>query len=159
MKKHQNEMKVPRFTGSASSERASRVKQRTPGRDTIPEVLLRRALWACGLRYRKDLRSLSGRPDIVFTRARVVVFCDGDFWHGKDWPTRKRKLLRGSNGTYWIAKIESNIRRDRRTTLTLRAEGWVVLRFWESAIKSDVALIAALVVRTVRQHRARAAAG
>jgi DNA mismatch endonuclease (patch repair protein) len=152
MKKRQKEVTVPRFTGSASSEAASRVKQRTPSRDTHPEVLLRRALWARGMRYRTDLRALAGRPDIVFVRARVVVFCDGDFWHGKDWPSRKRKLLRGANSAYWTAKIESNIRRDRRTTSTLRTEGWVVLRYWESAIKSDVASIVELIANAVHQQ-------
>jgi DNA mismatch endonuclease (patch repair protein) len=156
MKKRQKEVRVPRFIGPASSDAASKVKRRTPSRDTRPEVLLRRALWARGMRYRTGLRTLAGRPDIVFVRARVVVFCDGDFWHGKDWPSRKKKLLRGANSDYWTAKIEGNIRRDIRTTSTLRTEGWVVLRYWESAIKSDAASIVELIANAVYQQLAQA---
>lgn len=105
--------------------------------DTGCELLLRRAIWALGFRYRKDVQALPGRPDIVFFKARVAVFCDGDFWHGRDWESRRQKLARGTNPDYWIAKIEGNMERDRQNTLKLEEMGWTVLRFWESDIRSS----------------------
>jgi DNA mismatch endonuclease Vsr len=86
----------------------------------------------------------------VFPKRRIVVFCDGDFWHGRDWNERKRKLQRGSNGSYWIAKIESNMLRDRRTTAALTDAGWLVLRFWESDITAELARIVETVASAVR---------
>jgi DNA mismatch endonuclease (patch repair protein) len=77
-------------------------------------------------------------PDLVFVGARVAVFVDGDFWHGKHWKKRKERLSRGHNSDYWIAKIECNISRDRMRNIELRASGWTVLRFWESDILSDI---------------------
>src|SRR6266446_6323651 len=77
--------------------------------NTRCEVALRRALWAAGFRYRKNVSDLPGRPDIVFLRARIAVFCDGDFWHGRDWESRRQKLGRGTNSAYWLAKIQANI--------------------------------------------------
>ncbi len=117
----QKEMNLPRFAGlSPSSQAASEAKRRTRGRDTRPELLLRRELWRRGYRYRIHARDLPGRPDLIFRGARVAVFCDGDFWHGRDWTERREKLQAGANGAYWIAKIESNMRRDLRTNELLR---------------------------------------
>jgi DNA mismatch endonuclease (patch repair protein) len=81
---------------------------------------------------------LPGKPDIVFARARLVVFCDGDFWHGRRSRERLAKLSRGSNAPYWTAKIASNVARDRRNTRLLRAAGWTVIRLWETDILRDV---------------------
>lgn len=105
--------------------------------DTQCELLLRKALWAAGYRYRKNVADLPGHPDVVFPRARVAVFVDGDFWHGRDWESRRQKLLAGSNPDYWIAKIQRNMERDRETTSRLESMGWTVLRFWESEIRSS----------------------
>jgi DNA mismatch endonuclease (patch repair protein) len=152
MPKRQKEVAVPRFRGVPSSETASKVKQLTPRRDTAPELLLRRALWARGLRYRTHLRGLAGRPDVVFTSARVAVFCDGDFWHGKDWDTRRAKLEGGANGDYWVAKIAANMARDQVTAARLTAEGWRVLRFWESEILADVGRVADAICAVLPKH-------
>jgi DNA mismatch endonuclease (patch repair protein) len=113
-------------TGRANSRKA----------DTRCELLLRQTLWAAGYRYRKNTPNLPGRPDVVFPGPRVAVFVDGDFWHGRDWESRRRKLLAGSNPDYWVAKIERNIERDRETTSRLESMGWTVLRIWESEIRS-----------------------
>lgn len=118
-------------------------------RDTQPERLLGGALWRQGLRYRKDVAGLPGRPDLVFVRARVVVFCDGDFWHGKDWEQRRAKLAAGTNAAYWLAKVARNIERDREQSRALRSQGWAVLRFWESDIRAAPERIAARVRRAV----------
>jgi DNA mismatch endonuclease (patch repair protein) len=131
---------VPRFTNfKAASETTSRIKKRNRSRDTKAEMTLRKELWRLGLRYRLHASDLPGKPDIVFRRARVAVFCDGDFWHGRGWRQRRQKLARGSNAAYWMAKIAANLSRDRRNTRLLRAAGWNVLRFWETDILRDVA--------------------
>jgi DNA mismatch endonuclease (patch repair protein) len=97
-------------------------------------VKLRSALWRAGVRFRKNVASLPGKPDIVFPTHRLVVFCDGDFWHGKDWKERLPKLASGTNSAYWVAKIERNMERDREHTRRLGEAGWRVLRVWESEI-------------------------
>jgi DNA mismatch endonuclease (patch repair protein) len=75
-------------------------------RDTGPEMLLRKELRARGLRYQTHARELPGRPDLVFAEARTVVFCDGDFWHGRNWPRLRRQLEERFNADYWIAKLQ-----------------------------------------------------
>lgn len=107
-----------------------------------------------GLRsYRVDPANVAGRPDVVFSRERVAVFCDGDFWHGRNLETRIAKLEKGHNAPYWIEKICGNVARDRRVTLQLETEGWTVLRFWETDVKKDASSIAEVVASTVRERR------
>ena len=120
--------------------------------DTKPELLLRRALWREGFRYRKNRIDLPGAPDIVFPGARLIVFVDGDFWHGKNWKTRKAKLAQGHNANYWIRKIERNAARDRELSRELRASGWVVLRVWESEVHSNVGEVVLRVETALRQR-------
>jgi DNA mismatch endonuclease (patch repair protein) len=116
--------------------------------------LLRRLLWSLGLRYRKNVARLPGRPDLVFVSARVVVFCDGDFWHGRHWPRLKKKLERGSNAAYWSAKIARNVQRDRANTRVLEQQGWRVLRLWETDIKRDPQGAARQIQRAVSRRSA-----
>src|SRR4051812_41709016 len=123
---------APSFNGySAASQISSRCKKSNRASGTAHEVMLRRELWRSGLRFRKNSRVLPGKPDIVFPSARLAVFCDGDFWHGRDWRRLRRKLKRGSNHDYWVAKISSNKKRDRQHTRKLQRDGWNVLRLWE----------------------------
>jgi DNA mismatch endonuclease, patch repair protein len=139
----------PSYKGlTPASEAASRVKRANRKKDTAHEVLLRRALWRLGLRYRKHVSRLPGNPDLVFRQARVVVFCDGDFWHGRNWKQLQAQLRRRHNADYWLAKIARNRERDRENTIVLEEQGWVVLRFWESDIKKDPDSIA-LAIRKV----------
>ncbi len=143
--------KVPRFSSfKPTSEAASRIKRQNRSRDTKAEVLLRKELWRRGLRYRLHASELPGKPDIVFRRARVVVFCDGDFWHGRRWHELREKLARGANAPYWTAKIAANVARDRRNTRLLHAAGWTVVRLWETDIIRDVVLAAGRVEGAVR---------
>src|SRR5947208_8487763 len=95
---------TPRSARASAAARGSSLKA-----NTKPEVLLRRALWRHGFRYRTNRSDLLGKPDIVFLGPRVVVFVDGDFWHGKNWIARKAKLAQGHNADYWISKIERNV--------------------------------------------------
>lgn len=143
-------LRSPSFQGrQPASAVSSGIKKRVRAKDTTPELLLRRAVWGQGLRYRLHGRDLPGRPDLVFTRARVAVFCDGDFWHGRDWAQRRRRLRAGANASYWLDKIRSNRARDRRVNRALTALGWVVLRFWETDIKADPERYARQVARAV----------
>ena len=116
---------------------------------TSPELLLRRTLWRVGCRYRRNCKNLPGNPDLVFVGPRVVIFCDGDFWHGKDWITRRAKLEKGHNAPYWVAKIERNIERDEKHTRALMERGWTVLRFWEFDIKNDISAVVAEVMQAL----------
>jgi DNA mismatch endonuclease (patch repair protein) len=120
-----------------SSETASRTKAKNRAADTKCEVILRGVLWRRGFRFRKNFKGLPGKPDIVFPRERVAVFVDGDFWHGRNWDERKRKLAAGSNSAYWVAKIETNMARDKRYDAALDQLGWKVLRVWETDVLAD----------------------
>lgn len=145
----------PSYSGlTPASEASSRVKRSNRARNTTPELLLRRELWRLGLRYRTNDRELPGRPDVVFSTAKVVVFCDGDFWHGRDWEARRAKLERGWNAEYWLAKIGQNIERDRNNTALLELAGWCVIRLWETDIKRDSPAIAKRVQQIVDSRRA-----
>ncbi|GED95950.1 T/G mismatch-specific endonuclease [Lentilactobacillus buchneri subsp. silagei] len=99
-------------------------------KDTSIEVKLRKALWHHGYRYRKNYSKLPGKPDIAITKYRIAIFCDSEFFHGKDWDQLKLKLGQGKNSTYWIKKIQRNIQRDQENELALRWQEWTVLRFW-----------------------------
>jgi DNA mismatch endonuclease (patch repair protein) len=96
---------------------------------------------------------LPGRPDIVFSQARVVVFCDGDFWHGRNLEARLAKLAQGHNAPYWVAKIRTNVERDRRHDSSLTEAGWLVLRLWEADITKDPSAAADVVVTAVDRRQ------
>ena len=118
-----------------------------------PELELRRAMWRLGLRYRVDASDLPGRPDVAFPLVRVVVFCDGDFWHGRDIEKRLQRLAGGHNAPYWVAKIRGNVERDKLRSAELEREGWLVLRFWEGDIRRDAKRIAELIRSEVAARR------
>lgn len=104
-------------------------------KDTSIEVILRRALWKKGYRYRKNYKELPGSPDIVLTKYRIAIFCDGEFFHGKNWEELREHLENSNNSQYWISKIARNIDRDDENNKRLCAMGWTVLRFWGKDIK------------------------
>lgn len=121
-------------------------------RDTKCELLLRRELARLDLRYRVT-SVLPGRPDVVFAGPKVAVFCDGDFWHGRNLDRRLGKLGGGHNATYWVAKIKTNVARDQRVTSELEAAGWLVLRFWEGDLRRDAAAIAVQIQAALSARR------
>jgi DNA mismatch endonuclease (patch repair protein) len=123
---------------------------RIRSKDTGPELLLRRALHSRGLRYRIHAKNLPGRPDIAFTRARVAVFVDGDYWHGWNFPLWRDKLQ-----PYWRGKIERNMARDLERTAELQSRGWLVLRFWEHDVKGNLHECADTVEMAVHAVRLR----
>jgi DNA mismatch endonuclease (patch repair protein) len=105
-------------------------------KNTSIEVLLRKALWHEGIRYRKNYDKLPGKPDIAITKYKIAVFCDGELWHGKDW-TIKRETIK-TNRDYWIPKIERNMARDNENERKLENMGWTVIRFWGKEIKKNL---------------------
>lgn len=129
--------KEPRFHGVVS-ESSHRNMSHIRGKDTSIEVKLRKALWARGYRYRKNFRELPGKPDIALTKYKLAIFCDSEFFHGKDWDSLKAKLENGKNPEYWIPKIQRNIERDREKDADLRGAGWRVLHFWGNDITKNV---------------------
>lgn len=132
----ENNINVPRFDSFETNEKYSRILSSVKSTNTAPERILAKALWESGYRYRKNYRKLIGKPDLVFVAKKIVVFVDGDFWHGRDWETKKNKIK--SNREYWIAKIERNMQRDKQQEFELCSLGWDVIRLWESDIKKDL---------------------
>jgi len=104
--------------------------------NTRIEILLRSRLWEMGLRYRKNYRHLPGKPDIVFLREKIAVFCDSEFWHGANYSIDTFKNT--ANRLYWINKIEKNIEHDKIVNLKLKNEGYIVLRFWGRDIEKNI---------------------
>jgi len=100
------------------------------GKDTSIEIKLRKALWEKGYRYRKNYKKLPGSPDIAITKYKLAIFCDSEFFHGKDWDILKPRLSRGSNPDFWIKKIERNKQRDDENDKKLLFLGWTVIHFW-----------------------------
>jgi DNA mismatch endonuclease, patch repair protein len=146
--------KTPSFKNyQPSSETSSRIKRANRPTDSKHEITLRRELWRIGLRYRKNVKALPGSPDIVFPKSKVTIFCDGDFWHGRDWGELRKKLERRANSSYWIAKIESNIKRDIRDTARLEELGWKVIRVWETDIQKNATEIANNIYIVVKARR------
>lgn len=124
-----------------SEEITHRIMASIKQADTEPELMLRKALWKRGLRFRKNFKQLPGKPDVVFTRAKIAVFCDGDFWHGHNWALRglsslDEELLGYSD--FWREKILHNIERDKTVTEMLKNDGWCVIRFYESDIRCNL---------------------
>ncbi len=130
---------VPRFceeNGFYTTKKRAELMSKIKAQDTKPELKLRKALWNLGFRYRKNVKKLSGTPDIVFRKANLVVFVDGEFWHGFEWEEKKIKIK--TNRDFWIPKIERNMQRDAENNMLLTEKGWKVLRFWEKEIKTNL---------------------
>lgn len=117
--------------------------QRIKSKDTNPEIVLRKALWAKGYRYRKNYKELPGKPDIVLTKYKLCIFIDSEFFHGKNfdsgyhsskYQSLREQLEAGERANYWLPKIERNIKRDRLVDAELKDRGWHVVRFWSKDI-------------------------
>ena len=118
-----------------TKEQRSKCMSHIRSKDTGIEVRLRKALWKKGYRYRKNYKRLPGTPDIVLTKYRIAIFCDSEFWHGRDWDVLKpRLLLKGKNPDYWIKKIGRNKERDAEIDKKLLFMDWTVIRFWGEEI-------------------------
>ena len=110
--------------------------QHIRSKDTSIEVILRKVLWHKGYRYRKNYKDLPGKPDIAITKYKIAIFCDSEFFHGKDWQEDlEKRVLRGTHSEFWYGKIKRNMERDQEVDRNLHGEGWTVLRFWGKDIK------------------------
>jgi len=109
------------------------------GKNTSIEILLCKELRKRGFGYRKNYPKLPGKPDVVLTKYKIAVFCDSDFFHGRDWLSLVKRLKTGNNPSFWISKIARNMERDEKNNRELSNMGWKVMRFWGSEIKKDVA--------------------
>lgn len=118
-----------------TKEQRKKNMQNIRSKDTEIEMILRKELWKRGYRYRKNYEGLPGKPDIALTKYKIAIFCDGEFFHGKDWDVLKKKLEKSNNSEYWIKKISRNIERDKEVNKRLVFEGWTVIRFWGKDIK------------------------
>ena len=142
---------MPRYT----PETAHRIMSAVKSSNTSPEIKLRKALWHSGFRYRVNVKEIIGKPDIVFSKARIVVFCDGDFWHGHNWVIRGLSSLDEElekYDDYWKKKITRNMERDKEVTEKLTSEGWIVLRFWGKEIKKNTVQCADQIEKVVRER-------
>jgi DNA mismatch endonuclease Vsr len=147
---------APSYKGlKPASNASSHAMRGNRSSGTKPELLVERQLRTLGLHGIRNVPELPGRPDFLFPRARVAVFCDGDFWHGRKWSELRRNLSHRVNARYWLNKISYNIERDAQQGRALRKLGWRVLRFWESDIIKSPHAVAGRICSVVRQRMDR----
>ena len=135
-----------------TKEQISFNMRRVKNKDSAIELALRKELWNRGLRYRKNVKSVCGKPDIAFIGKKIAVFCDSEFWHGYAWEIAQDEFQ--SRRDFWIPKIERNMQRDREVTASLESAGWTVLRFWEFQIKKELDSCVETICKTIVERRA-----
>ena len=139
------------MTDHLTPEQRRRCMQGNRSSGTKPERMLARELWRRGYRYRKNVHTVPGSPDICFKSRKVAVFVDGEFWHGRNWQQERQRIK--SNREFWYAKIERNMARDKRVDQRLKALGWTVLRFWETDVRKHLSLCADKVEEALRHQQ------
>ena len=120
-----------------TKEQRRKNMQHIRSKDSVIEKKLRKALWDRGYRYRKNYKDLPGKPDIVLTKYKIAIFCDGEFFHGKDWEILKPRLEKSNNSEFWKRKIKRNMERDEEVNKQLLFLGWTVIRFWGKDIMKN----------------------
>ncbi len=132
-------IEVPRFNeanGFYTTAQKSKAMSKIRDRNTKPEISLRKALWALNIKYRINVKSLPGKPDVLMRKHKLAIFVDGEFWHGYNWEEKRNKIK--TNTGFWIPKIERNMQRDIENNKKLAELGFIVLRFWDHEIKKDL---------------------
>lgn len=122
-------------------------------KDTSIELKLRKELWRRGYRYRKNYTELPGKPDIVLTKYKIAIFCDSEFFHGKDWEILKPRLEKSKNSEYWQKKITRNMERDEEVNKQLMFLGWTVIRFWGKDILKDTDECIKVIEETIFENK------
>lgn len=144
-----------------SAEERSKNMGAIRGTDTRPEIVLRKALWRRGFRYRKNLRSLPGKPDIVLTKYRICIFVDSEFFHGKDfysgyqsrkYTSLKEQIEHSNHPEFWLKKITGNMEHDRSVTKKLESEGWKVIRFWSKKVLHNTDSCIAVIEQLISEN-------
>lgn len=121
-------------------------------KNTSIELKLRKCLWHQGIRYRINFKELPGKPDIVITKYKIAIFCDSEFFHGKDWQKKLcKRLEKSANSSYWMKKIKRNINRDMDVNHNLEMEGWTVLRFWGNEINKSPEKCVEIIKETIQE--------
>ncbi|MCX6304403.1 MAG: very short patch repair endonuclease [Bacteroidetes bacterium] len=118
---------------------------------TKAELLLSKRLWSLGFRYRKNDRTVLGKPDLTFKRLKIAIFVDSEYFHGRNWDTNKHRIK--TNSEFWWKKIESNIDRDIKVNDELKANGWSVLRFWDTQVKSNLTECIDIIERKLNEWK------
>jgi len=131
-----------------TKEQRSKNMQAIKSAGTKSEILLSKTLWKLGYRYRKNDKSIFGKPDLVFKRLKIAIFVDSEYFHGKDWKTEKYRIK--SNREFWWKKIEGNIIRDKVVNDYLQNNGWTILRFWSKEIQKNLELCVELIEQTLK---------
>ncbi len=149
---------MPRRLGPRDSAATSRIMAQVRNKDSKAELALRRALHARGLRYRLHSQDVLGRPDLSIKARRLAVFVDGDLWHGNPEEVRRRGRetladLFPTRTEWWVAKITRTMERDRQVTAQLVADGWTVIRLWESAVLGDPTQAASYVLAALAEEQ------
>lgn len=134
-----------------TSDQRSRNMKAIKNRDTKIEIMLRQALYHNGYRYRKNYKKVFGKPDILFIKEKIAIFCDSEFWHGYDWENRKDDFK--TNKNFWVTKIEKNIERDKLVNMRLEEQGFLVLRFWGEQIIRNLDEVVKIIVRSINERR------
>ena len=144
-------LKFKKELGFQTTLERSALMSKIRSTETKPEQLLRKELWKVGVRYRINVKVLPGSPDIVVRRSMLIIFVDGEFWHGYNWDIKKKKIK--TNRKFWIPKIERNIQRDTENTVALKKLGFRVLRFWEHEIKKDSGKCVKKIMSLINKQR------
>lgn len=127
---------------NTDSKTSKNMKLQSHGKSKVEDVLAH-ALWAKGIRYRRNYKALPGKPDIAITKYKIAIFVDGEFWHGFNWKEKKKRIKR--NREYWIPKIERTKLRDQHDDILLREINWIPIHFWSKQIKENISYCIALV--------------
>ena len=155
MKKYpEKTIQVPRFreeNGFYTTKERSKLMGKIKSKDTKPEIMFRKALWAKGYHYRKNAKKLPGKPDVVLNKSKLAVFIDGEFWHGYNWEEKKKTIK--SNRAFLIPKIERNMQRDKEVEIELIKLGFTVFRFWEQQIKKELETCLSEVIEHIETHK------
>jgi DNA mismatch endonuclease Vsr len=137
--------------GQLTKEQRRKNMQAVKSKGTKAEVMLAKALWHRGLRYRKNDRSVFGTPDLTFKRYKIAIFVDGEFWHGKDWHLRKHDHK--TNIEFWHNKIERNIQRDKEVNKKLTEDGWLVIRFWSKDVLKNIESCINQIIQAIDERK------
>lgn len=133
-------------------EQRKKNMQAIKSKDTEIELILRKELWSRGYRYRKNYKKLIGKPDIALTKYKIAIFCDSEFWHGKNYQEGTDRI--GTNSEYWKNKIKRNMERDKEVDTELATQGWTVLRFWEKDIRKNTDMCVQAILTAIEERSA-----
>jgi len=134
-----------------TKEQRRKNMQAIKNKNTKIEELLAKALWAKGHRYRRNNKNVFGKPDFTFKKYKIAIFCDSEYFHGKDWEIQKYRIK--TNTEFWHKKIESNIERDKIVNETLLKNGWKVIRFWGEDIKKNLEICLIKIETEIKERK------